>query len=345
MSYSTRRCASTVAAALASLSVAKPASAENRSVAVVAPDPQLLRALDVALAPWGTNITEVHPIESPAAMAPDRARAIARETRADVVLWVSPDGGRQTVWIYDATLDHVGSRRVDATPPFDPTTAAAVALSVKALLRSTVVAPLPERTVPASEEPTWALGMSAGFADHLTQVAGHVTQAPEGRLGLHASAWPALLSHQFGVVLDASLGTGVGVQAPARVDSQNYTFMYTLHEYEFEAGLAARLATSPTFALEPSLSASVVLVQLDGTLTPVGASASTASEHAFEVAAGFQPAVAASVTPPGTRLRIVPWVGLTLLTLGVGFDVSKANLTEVARYTPEGGIRAELAWP
>jgi hypothetical protein len=337
----TRRCASALAAALASLSVAKAASAESRSVAVVAPDPQLLRALDVALAPWGTNITEVHPIESPTAMAPDRARAIARETRADVVLWVSADGGHQTVWIYDVASDHVSSRRVEATPPFDPTTAAAVALSVKALLRSTVVAPLPERTAPVSEEPSWALGVSAGFADHLTEVAGHVTQGPEGRFGLHASVWPAIVSHELGVVLDASIGTGVDVQVPA----QNYNFTYTLHEYEFEVGVGARLAASPTFALEPSLSAAVVLIQLDGTLTPVASSGASAQEHAFRVAAGFQSAVAVSLTPPGTRLRIAPWVGFTLLTLGVGYQVQNGNLTEASRYTPEGGIRAELAWP
>lgn len=327
MTHASYRCAS-VAAALASLFVVRPASAESRTVVAVAPDPQLVRALDVALAPWGTNITEVHPIDAEAfaLMVPDRARAIARETRADVVLWVSADRNHTVVWIYDVASDHVSSRRLDAAPPFDPTTAAAVALSVKALLRSTVVAPAPERTPILPEEPSWALGVSGGVADHVGQ------GGAEGRFGLHASAWPALFAHRLGFVIDASVGTGVplrSTEVPA-----------TLHQYEFEAGLGAHFPVSPAFAVEPSISAVVALVDLEGTLTE-----NHEAVHALRPAAGLEPAVSAPLTMFGTRLRFAPWVGLTLLTLGVGFQVGNEKQGEVSRFVPEGGLRVELVWP
>ncbi|HXX65716.1 MAG TPA: hypothetical protein VEK07_00945 [Polyangiaceae bacterium] len=325
MTHRSYRSASTVAVALASLFVVRPASAESRTVVAVAPDPQLVRALDVALAPWGTNITEVHPIDAEAftVMAPDRARAIAQDTRADVVLWVSPDGDHYQVWIYDVASDHASSRPVDAAPPFDPTTAAAVALSVKALLRSTVVAPAPERTPSVPEEPSWGLGLSGG-------VAGHVGQGVEGRFGLQASAWPAALAHRLGFLIDASVGTGVPLHSLA-------LFPATVREYAFEAGLGAHLPVSSSLAVEPSMSAVVALIDLDATLNqePV---------HALRPAAGLVPAVSAPVTF-GTRLRLAPWVGLTILTLGVGFNVAGKDQGQVSRFTPEGGLRAELVWP
>lgn len=337
MTPTTYRCMSTVAAALASLSVARPASAESRSVAAVAPDPQLVRALDVALAPWGTNITEVHPIgaEVSTSLSPDRARAIADETHADVVLWVSGDGGHYTIWIYDVASDHTSSRQVNAAPPFDPTTAAAVALSVKALLRSTVVAPLPERTVPPPEEPAWVLGLSAGVADHLG--APQTGQGLEGRFGLRGSAWPDFAARRLGFAVEASVGTGV------RFDSG--AIATTLKEYAFDVGLATRLVVSPAFAVEPSLSAAFIVTEFN---EPVGAFRRGACSGANPVTCttvGVQPAVAACLTPFGSRLRLAPWVGITLLTLGVGLSYNNGTQHPIAPVVPEGGLRVELAWP
>ena len=123
------------------------AAAAAHRVAAVDPDPQVARALDVALSPWDVTLVEVH-LESPGASMPialDRARSIAQDSRADVVVWVSSTDDGFAVWIYDAASDHASARKIDQAPPFDGPTAAGVALSVKTLLRGTVVAPPPER--------------------------------------------------------------------------------------------------------------------------------------------------------------------------------------------------------
>ncbi|MGH7436064.1 MAG: hypothetical protein ACRENE_10360, partial [Polyangiaceae bacterium] len=140
-------------------------AAERHRIAAVDPDAELTHALDLALAPWGASVVELR-LQAPGATMPfavDRARAIAEEAHADVVVWVSGEEGAYALWIYDAASDHIGSRRLEARPPFDPATAAAVALAVKTLLRGTVVAPAGERFGAApAREARWAVGVDVG---------------------------------------------------------------------------------------------------------------------------------------------------------------------------------------
>lgn len=83
-------------------------------------------------------------------IAVDRARDIARDERADVLVWVSASDAGHALWIYDVASDHASARELEISPPFEPATAAAVALAVKTLLRGTVIARPPRGSAPWS---------------------------------------------------------------------------------------------------------------------------------------------------------------------------------------------------
>ena len=63
-------------AAVACFGLGRAAAAAGHRVAAVDPDPQVARALDVALSPWDVTLVEVH-LESPGATMP-----MALESRA-----------------------------------------------------------------------------------------------------------------------------------------------------------------------------------------------------------------------------------------------------------------------
>jgi hypothetical protein len=207
-----RPAASAGAVALACVAATGVARADTHRVAAVDPDAQLARALDVALSAWGASIVQVRR-EAPGAtmpMAVDRARIMARDAGADVVVWVSSADDGYALWLYDAATDRASARELDSPPPFDAATAAGVALAVKTLLRATVVAPPGERFgAPAGEGP-WRVGASVGVS---ARVGGSLPA--EARLGLLASLWPASLGHRWGVSLDLEIGSGAQVRTAA----------------------------------------------------------------------------------------------------------------------------------
>ncbi len=138
--------------AFATLSVAS-AMTEAPRVAMIEPPSTLLDAMGVALSPWGLRvvpIAAVPPASMDIAGAVNAARVIAQEHNAAVVLWISaPAGAEPSLWLYEAQTEQVSVRPLPQAPPFDEASAAAVALTVKTLLRSTTVAPPKERLSPA----------------------------------------------------------------------------------------------------------------------------------------------------------------------------------------------------
>ena len=182
-------------AVLACMAPCRSAVASGHRVAAVDPDPEVARALDVALSPWEVTLVDVH-LDSPGAtmpMAVDRARAIATDASAEVVVWVSSADDGFAVWIYDAASDHASARKLDRAPPFDGPTAAGVALSVKTLLRGTSVAPPPERFGVAPTESPWRVGLAGGVAQRI-----QASSPVEARLGVEASGWLG----RWGLMLD-----------------------------------------------------------------------------------------------------------------------------------------------
>ena len=313
-------------AALACFGLGRTAAAAAHRVAAVDPDPQVARALDVALSPWDVTLVEVH-LESPGATMPiavDRARSIARDVSADVVVWVSSADDGFAVWIYDAASDHASARKLDQSPPFDGPTAAGVALSVKTLLRGTIVAPPPERFGASTQEGPWRLGLSAGASSRTT-----ATSPLEARFGAQASAW----ARYWGVVLDVETGPGAHpANAPALAG--------TLVDTALRVALSARWPPSATVAIEPSVGGALHWVRLGGVVV---ADASPVAIDRLDGA--IEPRLAVDVALAGGRLHLAPWVGASVLTRWQRFHVYDVTVLELAPVSLQGAMCAEIALP
>ena len=135
--------------ALACWAGASPSYAQDgaRRVVLVSPGAELEQAARAALEPWSVQLTVVAG-PSPGATAPfanEAARAIAEANHAGAVVWVSQHDAGYALWVFDLASHRVTERALGTGPPFDEATAAAVALSVKTLLRHSAVAPEAER--------------------------------------------------------------------------------------------------------------------------------------------------------------------------------------------------------
>jgi hypothetical protein len=312
-------------AAVACFGLSPAAAAAGHRVAAVDPDPQVARALDVALSPWDVTLVEVH-LESPGATMPialDRARSIAQGVDAEVVVWVSSADDGYAVWIYDSASDHASARKLDQAPPFDGPTAAGVALSVKTLLRGTVVAPPAERFGAGAGERPWRIGLSAGVSSRTT-----ASSPVEARFGLQASGW----ARYWGAVLDLETGPGTHPASAALAG--------TLTDSSVRIALAARWPVSTTVAIEPSLGGALHWEHLDGVVV---SDASSASIDRLDGA--FEPRLAVDLGLAGGRVHLAPWVGASVLTRWQRFHVHDALVLELAPVTLQAALCAEVALP
>ncbi len=258
----------------------------------------------------------------------DRARAIAGDARADVVVWVSgPERGREALWIYDVASDRASARRLAMSPPFDATTAAAVALAVKTLLRGTVVAPPHERLDSVPIESTWRLGLEGGAAVHIG-----TSWLPESRFGLYGATWPMVFHERVGVSLGVESGYGLQVDDSA--------FTGSIHDSAVRLGISWRFPLSRQLAFQPSIDGSVHWVRLDGTLL-----ATRAHVTVDRGDAGLEPRMALTLALFGGRLLVGPWVGLAFLTRSQRFFVHGTPVAELAPVSLESAMRVEIAFP
>jgi hypothetical protein len=124
-------------------------------VVVLSGNPTLDRALRMSLAPWSMRL-EVVTARSPGSSMPIsamRARVLAQELSADALVWISDTPEGAALWVHDARTGNV-TARTTPSPPFDIPTAAALALSVKTVLRASGLAPEGRETGGEAWEPT-----------------------------------------------------------------------------------------------------------------------------------------------------------------------------------------------
>ncbi len=336
MNRAGRWLASALATAVLSASSVCAAATDSKRVAAVDPDEELARALNIALSPWGTTVTRVR-LEKPGPLEAERARTIARDTHADVVMWVAARGNHYSVWIYDVASDHTSLRDLTTSPPFDATTAAAVALSIKALLRLTVVAPPAERVAPeVRPEADWVFGAAVSLADHEG-----AQSLAEPRGSLYASYWPPLFGHHVGAELALSAGVGVN-----RTATDGSGFTGAIDDYGGRLGIGARTPIAKWLAVELSLGFAVHLIHIHATLDPPGA-LSTVSSDELRVDTGFEPQLAFNIMVFGDSFRVTPFTGVTVLTKWQRVSDASTNKIEMEQgpLTVEVGVRAELLTP
>jgi len=223
-------------------------------VALVDPDARLLRSVVIALSAWDIEVVSAAE-PSPGSSVPEaqqKAAAIARSEQAKVVVWVSRSDAAAVLWIYDAETTHLASRVLGVRPPFDEPDAAAVALSLKALLRSSTVAPEVERYGAASRTAApsvlWVEGQAGGRL-----YPGAIE--PRGALGL--SVWPREMQEHLGFGLIASVGPGLPVVSPS-IDG-HFT------DIAMSPSLRTRIRVGPRWLFEPALGATIHFTSLQGT--------------------------------------------------------------------------------
>ncbi len=232
------------------------ANTSERRVAVLQPDGELLRALSIALSPWGLQT-----VQSDAALpvssqpeAVQMASRLARELDVQALVWITTAESGSLLWVFDVSSGDVTARMLAETPPFDGAAAAAIALSVKTVLRSSGVAPpeerLGSRTEPPKLQRSAALELGAG-------VRWFAADAADVRLEVAGVSW-LTASRNLGLSLAVSWGPGVQIDDPA------YTGSYR----ELTAGGEARFrpVRTPRLALSVALGATAHWATLDGTV-------------------------------------------------------------------------------
>ncbi len=243
------------------LCAASVAAAGRHRIVVLGSDDELVRALSVSLSPWGVETTrsDMTPPEPSQPAAVEGASALARQLGVEAVVWISRTERGSLLWVFDARAGDVTTRILTETPPFDGAAAASVALSVKTVLRSSVVAPPAERfgaqpplapVEPPRPERVFAL--EVGAASHWV-----AEGQTEPRLTLGAVAW-VLAARRVGVSLEWAYGPGISIDEAG----------FRGHYRELVAGGSARFRwlRDQDVSAAISFGGSVHWTKLEGTL-------------------------------------------------------------------------------
>ena len=235
---------------------------------LVAPPEGLESAVRIALDAWGIDIVVIDQ-GAPGSTMPasaDRARDVARENQAGAVVWIGRDDSGHALWMFDSQSGRVTARRLSSGPPFDDPTAAAVALSVKTLLRHSAVAPVVERygaeealkitppRPPAARRVHVMVGSGLGVRLRPGSSAG-----PEPRIRLGVRVEPL---SWLGIGAAIAAGPGVAVDQPGFVG--HYT------DLQVHGGATGTIGLTPALALEAGLGLSIHRTQIDGSVSQSG---------------------------------------------------------------------------
>jgi hypothetical protein len=125
------------------------------TIAVLPMSSRLEQALRAALSAWQMNIVRIEATSAtPLPSTLQAMNELARRHQVDAIVWVVGGAGHHGLWVYDARSDTAATRVIPARG-LSEAHAAALALSVKTLLRAWEVVPQAGAT-PATEEPgTW----------------------------------------------------------------------------------------------------------------------------------------------------------------------------------------------
>ncbi len=212
------------------LLAATDARADTRNVLVIGGGASFRDALNVALASWDVRVVPLD-AQPPSAVMPRAqrdAKSIVERFGATGLVWISNADDEHALWVYDVEKDQLVSRSLGAALPLDAPNAAAAALSVKTLLRSSTVAPASERigaearpaptvepTVeppPADEAPRVVPALPPPLHLELGGGLRAIADDVDTRLDVGASYWFGD-ARRWGVGIAGHGGPGLGVDA------------------------------------------------------------------------------------------------------------------------------------
>lgn len=228
---------------------------------VLVDDVTLAHAIDVALEPWGLRVETLAaslPTDVGEALAPARQLAEAHGARA--LIWMGDKAEHAALYVYDAASTQILVRAPIAAPPYDTVSAAAIALSIKMLLRGSTLAPARE-TAHTTGGPPRALRNRIRLE---AVIGGRALfgqpRAFELRLGAGIAWWPATLRQHLGVAIDFRAGPGVDVESAA--------FSGRFSDVALDLSARTRLTTGARLAFEPFVGTSVLFTNVSGRLLP-----------------------------------------------------------------------------
>lgn len=252
----------------------KSADARQRDVVLVGADAALHRAVENALVSWDLHVARVDDVPPSAAMplAGREARLLARRYEATGVVWLVDSGEGHALFVYDAESDQVVTRALVRGPPFDPPSAAAAALSVKTLLRSSMVAPPSERLGAEARTPPEVEARTSERTDadlgarerpasparinvELSGAARLIANTTDSRIGAGVSVFFGPRS-RWGVGLAARGGLGVDVSAPR--------FQGTFRETSLSPSLRLQAPLSALVRVEPRMGMTLHGTSIEG---------------------------------------------------------------------------------
>lgn len=294
---------------------------------MVGADDVYTNAVFASLAGWEAEVVGVP--RAPAGETSDETlgRSLAWAHGADAVSWVRERGGASELVVYDVDSSRVIVRTLDRSPPFDEVTAAAVALTIKTVLRTTRIAPVAERTAP----PAATLAPASPRTDStdleaLVEADGSAARSAEGALeargGLGLALWP---SRRWGFAMRLAAGTG----APVQTVGLDATLL------DLSGGLAvrARLPLEP-FAIEVGAGASLHAIRLTGRLLAQNADVSVP-----RVDPSLDGAIAFEWAPASSRVRAGLRGGLGALLRSQRYLIGGVETLSLMPLMLEAGLR------
>jgi hypothetical protein len=309
---------------------------DTRRVALIDPGEQLERAARASLEPWGVELRVV-PGPSPGALpsdARDAARTLARAYDAEAVVWTAehPDG--LALFAYDRAADQVTARQLATRLPLDAPGAAAVALSLKTLLRHSEVAPQRERmgSTGESEAPP-ALAPRPSDLDLDGRVGVRFDRTRPGaidvRSGLGAVWWPS--AGYVGLAVRVASGPGIPLDEAL--------LQGRLIDAELTVAGAARWDLARSLRAVALAGAGVQLVAVDGRVRPDGQPASTLRLNpALSAELGIDWLVAAP-------LRLGPRAAVSWLLTTQHYAVRGVDVVELSPVAVEAGLMLGVNLP
>lgn len=231
---------------------------EPKRIAVVGMAPSLVIAVSSTLEPWRIEVAAplVERPEGSMARMAQGARGVAASNQAAAVVWIAVEDGNTTLLVYDRDQDQIIALPLANAPPFDEPTTAAVALSIKTLLRHSGLIPPEDTAVPAPPAPP----PPRVFVDLLStaRIRPRMASLVEPRFGVAARWVPAVPGRFVALVARADAGMGMDVEAPG------FTGRFT----DTTVGLSgeARLELGRRWAAGLALGASLHVSELSGRL-------------------------------------------------------------------------------
>ncbi len=212
----------------ATLAFVRAAQAEPPRIATLEQDPALAHAIGVALASWSAEVVPVQASRPGQDMsgAISAADKIARDAGANALLWIAHGEGAEasicSLWVYDPRTHQITVRPLAECPPYDDAASAAVALTVKTVLRDVLASIAPAEPVPGALPSTVEQPPAPPAPKHtvraLAYVAGrvptHAADSVAARFGLEAAYFPAWFRGYAGIAASFDAGPSLDVNRP-----------------------------------------------------------------------------------------------------------------------------------